>query len=103
MLELASLDLEDIATALADQSAHEHRWLVDPATGKIAFWTADGGIDGRNPVDIDDLDLVGIDPLPSHVWYQDMADFAEGISDGGGARRFDPGHPRSGCFPALQG
>lgn len=22
-----------------------------------------------------------IDPLPSYVWYQDMADFAEGISD----------------------
>lgn len=87
MLELASLDLDEIATALADQSAHEHRWLVDPATGEIAVWTADGGIDGQNPVDIDDLDLVGIDPLPSHVWYEDMADFAAGVSDAGVARR----------------
>lgn len=32
-------------------------------------------------------DLIPIDPIPSYVWYQDMADFAEGISDGaaGGA------------------
>jgi hypothetical protein len=27
------------------------------------------------------LDLVGIEPLPSYVWYQDMADSAERISD----------------------
>jgi hypothetical protein len=32
-------------------------------------------------VDLDELDLVCIDPLPSYVWYQDMADFAERISD----------------------
>ncbi len=41
------------------------------------FWTADTGIDGQTPVDLDELDLVCIDPLPSRVWYQDMADFAE--------------------------
>jgi hypothetical protein len=33
------------------------------------------------------LDLVPIDPLPSHIWYQDMADFAEGISDIAAGRR----------------
>jgi hypothetical protein len=27
------------------------------------------GIDGQTPVDLDDLDLIGIDPLPSYVWY----------------------------------
>lgn len=47
----------------------------------MAFWTSDTGIDGENPVDIDELDLIPIDPLPSYVWFQDMADFAEGISD----------------------
>ena len=36
---------------------------------------------GENPVDIDELDLIPIDPLPSHVWFQDMADFADGIGD----------------------
>jgi hypothetical protein len=87
MFELTSLDLGEIATALADQESYEHRWLIDPRTGQIAFWSADCGIDGQNPVDLDELDLVCIDPLPSYVWYQDMADFAEGISDWGGLSR----------------
>ena len=87
MFQLTSLDLDEIATALADQESYEHRWLIDPRTGQIAFWTADCGIDGQNPVDLDELDLVCIDPLPSYVWYQDMADFAEGISDEQAGRR----------------
>lgn len=32
-------------------------------------------------------DLVGVDPLPSRVWYQDMADFADRISDVTAGRR----------------
>ncbi len=81
MLDLGECDLEEIATALADQTDYEHRWLLDPRTGQLAFWTSDTGIDGENPVDLDELDLIAIDPLPSYVWFQDMADFAEGISD----------------------
>ena len=81
MLDLTSLDLEQVGIALADQNGYEHRWLINPQTGEIAFWTADTGIDGQTPVDLDELDLVCIDPLPSWVWYQDMADFAEGITD----------------------
>ena len=45
------------------------------------FWTEDCGIDGHTPVEPDELDLVSIEPLPSYVWYRDMAEFAEGISD----------------------
>ncbi len=81
MLNLSSIDIDEIATALADQTDYEHRWLIDPRTGEIAFWTSDTGIDGQNPVDIDELDLIPIDPVPSHVWFEDMVDFAEGISD----------------------
>ncbi|HEV8279036.1 MAG TPA: UPF0158 family protein [Streptosporangiaceae bacterium] len=81
MLDVRVLDLEEIANALADQTGYEHRWLIDPQTGQIAFWTADTGIDGQAPVDLDELDLVCIDPLPSCIWYQDMADFAETITD----------------------
>ena len=36
----------------------------------------------RTDVDIDELDLIPIDPIPSYAWSQDMADFAESISDG---------------------
>jgi hypothetical protein len=67
VLDLSSLDLEEIADALADQTDYEHRWLINPHTGEIAFWTADTGVDGQTPVDLDDLDLVCIDPLPSWV------------------------------------
>jgi len=81
VLDLARIDVDEIATALADQTDYEHRWLIDPRTGEVVFWTSDTGIDGENPVDLDDLDLILIDPLPSYVWYQDMVDFAEGIGD----------------------
>jgi Uncharacterised protein family (UPF0158) len=94
VIDLSSVELDEIATALADQTDYEHCWLIDPQTGQIAFWTAETGIDGQTPVDLDDLDLVAIDPLPSWVWYQDMADFAEAITDG-----------RAGCrlLRAIQG
>jgi hypothetical protein len=81
MLDLGRIDVEEIATALADQTDNEHRWLIDPRTDQVAFWTSDTGINGQDPVEIDELDLIVIDPLPSYLWFQDMADFAEGISD----------------------
>ena len=81
VLDLAGIDVDEIAMALADQTDYEHQWLIDPRTGEVVFWTSDTGIDGQNPVDLDELDLILIDPLPSYVWYQDMADFADGISD----------------------
>jgi hypothetical protein len=87
VLDLDRLDLDEIATALSDQGDFEHVWLIDPRTGELSFWTSDTGIDGSNPVDLDDLDLVPIDPLPSAVWYTDMADFAEGITDDAAGRR----------------
>ncbi|RZU76053.1 uncharacterized protein UPF0158 [Micromonospora kangleipakensis] len=87
MLDVRDLDLEEIATALQDQSAYEYRWLIDPASGEIMMWTADGGIDGKTPVDLDELDLVPIEGLPSSVWHRDMADFAERVSDERAGRR----------------
>jgi hypothetical protein len=36
MLDLDAIDVEEIATALADQTDYEHRWLIDPRTGEIA-------------------------------------------------------------------
>jgi hypothetical protein len=83
VLDLDAIDVEEIATALADQTDYEHRWLINPKTGEVAFWTSDLGIDGENPVELDELDLILIDPLPSYIWYQDMVDFADGISDRG--------------------
>ena len=39
MLDLSSLNLEEIANAMADQTGYEHHWLINPHTGEIAFWT----------------------------------------------------------------
>ena len=98
MLDLSSLDLDEIATALADQTDYDHRWLINPQTGEIAFWTSDTGIDGQTPVDPDELDLICIDPLPSYIWYQDMADFADQISDGRASRRLAQAIQGKGAF-----
>jgi len=98
VLDLSRLDLEEIATALADQTDYEHRWLINPETGEIVFWTSDTGIDGQNPIDLDELDLIGIDPLPPYVWYQDMADFAEQIHDERAGRRLTRAIRGSGAF-----
>jgi hypothetical protein len=98
VFDLLGIDVEEIATALADQTDYEHRWFVDPRTGQVAFWTSDTGIDGKNPVEIDELDLIPIDPLPSYVWYQDMSDFADGISDSAAARRLSRALQGKGAF-----
>ncbi|HTD76832.1 MAG TPA: UPF0158 family protein [Chloroflexota bacterium] len=98
MLDLSSLDLEEIAAALGDQTDYEHRWLINPQTGQVVLWTSDTGIDGQTPVDLDDLDLLGIDPLPSYVWYQDMADFAERASDDKARRRLARAIEGKGAF-----
>jgi hypothetical protein len=83
VLDLNRVDLEVIATALADQADGEHQWLIDPGTGELVIWTSDTGIDGHNPIELEDLDpnLIAIDPIPSYIWYQDMVDFADRISD----------------------
>src|SRR6266702_1323051 len=98
VLDLSSLDLGEIAEALADQTDYEHRWLINPQTGEIVFWTADTGIDGQTPVHLDDPDLVCIDPLPSWIWYQDMADFAEAITDERAGRRLARAIQGKGAF-----
>jgi hypothetical protein len=99
MLDLAKIDLDVIATALADQEGYEHQYLISPETGEITFWTEYGGIDGEHPVDLDDLGpLVSIEPLPSYVWYRDMADFAEGITDEQAGRRLGRAIDGKGAF-----
>lgn len=98
MLDLSRLDLEEVANALADQTDYEHRWLINPDNGEIVFWTSDTGIDGQHRVDPDELDLIGIDPLPPHVWYRDMADFAEQIHDEQAGRRLARAIQGRGAF-----
>jgi hypothetical protein len=88
VLDLNSLDLDEIVVALSNQNDYDLRWLIDPKSGQIVVWSRDTGIDGYTPVELDELDdLVCIDPLPSYVWYGDMVDFANRISDERAGRR----------------
>ncbi|MEU9685450.1 UPF0158 family protein [Amycolatopsis japonica] len=98
MLGLEKFDLGGIAMALQDQTDYEHFHLVDPRTGEMGLWTQDGGIDGRNPIDLDDVDLTVIEPLPSSVWYQNMADFAAGLSDERAGERLSRALSGKGAF-----
>ena len=98
MLNLNRLDLDEIAHALADQTDYEHRWLINPVTGQVVFWTSDTGIDGQTPIDLDELDELCIDPLPPHVWYQDMVDFAALVGDEQTERRLTRAIHGRGAF-----
>jgi hypothetical protein len=99
VLELSKLDLEEIVVARDDREEYERRWLIDPLTGEIVFWTSDTGIDGQNPIDLDELDhLVRIEPEPSYVRYRDMARFAEGISDRRAGERLTRAIEGKGAF-----
>lgn len=87
MLDLSGVDVAEIATALADQTDYEHRWLIDPRTGEMAFWTSNTGIDGKHPVELDELDRIPVDP--SHR------------TCGSGHGRLCRGHQRPRSRPAL--
>ena len=98
MLDVNSLDLGEIANALAGQTGDEHRWLIHPQTGEVVFGTAGTGIGGQRPAGLDDLDLADIDPLPSWIGYQDMADFAEAMTDERAGRRVARAIQGKGAF-----
>lgn len=81
VIDLPDIDLEQVGVALAGHDDAQHCWLIDPQSGEVVLWTSSGGIDGETCVDVDELDLIEIDPRPASEWYQDMVDFTDGISD----------------------
>jgi hypothetical protein len=100
VLDLATIDLDELASALQDQgqSFYEQVWFVDRETGELKFWTEDGGVDGEHPLELDEVDAVAIEPIPSHVWSRDMVDFAEGIGDERAGRRLGRAIDGRGAF-----
>jgi len=54
-------------------------------------------------VDLDELDLTRINPLPSWIWYQDMADFAEAITDERAGPRLARAIQGKGAFRRFKG
>ena len=86
MLDLAQVDLDDLVMALSDQNQGYHSWLINPETGQLHLWSEDGGLDGDDSVDAEELDERGLDsvePIRSREWYQLMVDFAGQVEDPG--------------------
>ena len=69
-----------------------------PRVGAGGLLDSDTGLDGENPVDLEDVDLTPIDPLPPYVWYQDMADFADRVGDETAGRRLARAIAGKGAF-----
>ncbi len=76
MLDLDRIDLSEVCDALEDHSPEQH-WYLDRATGELLvtfdFDETDESLDER--------DLIGIEPLPSHEAYEDLADFTQRVAD----------------------
>src|SRR5437764_6809969 len=96
MLDLAKINLEELASALQDQGQafYDQVWFVDRETGELRLRTEDNE-DEDEP---DEVDGVVIAPIPSYVWYRDMVDFAEGISDERAGRRLGLALDGRGAF-----
>ncbi|WP_030437990.1 UPF0158 family protein [Actinoplanes subtropicus] len=89
-MEIEKVDLEMLGTALADQGA-ESRWTFDPLSGESSCWFAEGD-------DEPDEEALFIEPLPSRVWYRDMADFVARLSDKQLAARLERTMSGRGAF-----
>lgn len=98
-LDPGQVDLEELAMALQDQGAFDlHRWLLDRNTGEVVFVNLDIGLEEPED-DLDDAEhLVPIEPIGSGIWYHDMVDFAEGISDDQAGRRLGRALSGKGAF-----
>src|SRR5258708_722462 len=78
---MRGIDLAEIPHALADPHPYQHHSLLNPHTAEVRHLTADTRTDGPTPRHLHEPEPVCIEPLPPWVWYQDMADCADGITD----------------------
>lgn len=76
MLDLQTIDLQDLAQALEDHS-YDNSWWLDPQTGEIVLWGEWNREQGEP--DPEERGLRPIDPVPSDEAYEDMEDFIERV------------------------
>ncbi|GAC1542122.1 MAG: hypothetical protein NVS3B12_29980 [Acidimicrobiales bacterium] len=76
MLDLSSVDVDELCSALEDHSPGVS-WWIDPESGEIRVEPDDGETDDA----LDAAGVVFIEPLRSADGYRDMADFGAGIGD----------------------
>jgi len=76
VLDLRTVDLEDLAEALEDHS-YDHSWWLDPQTGEVVLWS--DYLEAQGEPDPESRALRPIGPVPSHEGYADMQDFIERV------------------------
>ena len=96
MLDVAKVDLVDLAQALQDHS-DEHSWWFDPRTGEVEPWSDDLG-DELGEGHPEERGFIPIEPEPSSEGWQDMADFAARVSDPEARRRLERAIEGRGAF-----
>ncbi len=96
MLDVASVDLSDLAEALQDHS-HEHSWWFDPKIGAVELWS-DCVREELGEDHPEERGLVAIEPLESSEAWQDMADFAATVPDPEIRRRLERAIEGRGAF-----
>lgn len=80
MLDLAKIDLGELACALEDHSL-DATWLLDPATGEVWRISEELPLEEYG-VDEEAVDqMVAIDPVASQESYADMEDFITRVGD----------------------
>lgn len=79
MLDLSKLNLSGIAEALEDHS-YETQWYFDRQTGEVVM-ASDYLDDEDHRQELEERDLVYIEPLPSRESYQDLVDFSTRVRD----------------------
>ncbi len=95
MLDLRSIDLDDLAEALEDHS-YEHSWWLDPETGEVVLWSDYSEEQGEPHPDA--RGLRAIDPIPSHEGYEDMQDFIQRVRNPQARNRLEQAIAGRGAF-----
>lgn len=79
MLDLSTVDLDEIAEALDDHTDYG-RWWIDADTGEVWLWSGDVDDDAEFDPDLRP-GARAIEPLPSSAGYADMEDFIARVLD----------------------
>ncbi len=95
MLDLDSLDMAELCSALEDNSC-ESSWWLDPRTGEVRYHHPDA--EDESIDDLDEAGLVRIEPIGSHEAYRDMEMFIAQVPDRRAADLLDRAIAGRGAF-----
>ncbi|HEY5223556.1 MAG TPA: UPF0158 family protein [Microbacteriaceae bacterium] len=90
---LADIDLDTLTMVMSNSDGGYY----DPADGSV-IPTFDGELATDEDVDLEEVDWIAIDPEGSRDAYEDMADFADAITEPRLARRLARALDGSGAF-----